>query len=323
MSAEVNSPHAMELQAQAKTPEDKAHNGHFAAALLEAAKSEPKLRTIKLSFFVWKVHEVDVVGERFHVTFNMYASWLEEISNIQFEPDGTKDRWTSDMFKWNPQLRFGNRLEKNPDEYESWWRVMSDNENGENTDVSPSKLSELAQQKKDTRVNITYCQRFQCWFSESFELKDFPFDLQHLHIGVTSAWDFCNVVLTFDQKRATKISSKAIDESSWDMVAPRLLAFDVDWIRNGEQLLSFSGDSATGARYCRAYLALTIIRKPQFTLWNVLTMVFLIGFSSFCVFALEPTELGDRQSVVLTLILTTVAFILSPRVCFQRSRTSQ
>jgi hypothetical protein len=43
-------------------------------------------------------------------------------------------------------------------------------------------------------------------------------------------------------------------------------------------------------------------------MWNVLFILALIGLFSFASFALDPSEIGSRQTVVLTLVLTTVAF---------------
>jgi len=73
-------------------------------------------------------------------------------------------------------------------------------------------------------------------------------------------------------------------------------------------LLTQKSDSATGAQYCRAYIAIPLSRRSKFVGMNVMFIMTLIGFFSFATYAIEPSDLGDRQSVVLTLVLTTVAF---------------
>jgi len=206
------------------------------------------------------------------------------------------------MFAWDPQLRFTNCFERS-DDYESWYRVISKNDS---SSINPSDLHSSQSQHKAVRV--MYCQRIQAWFHEGFELQNFPFDLQHLHIGITSAWDHESVALSFDKQKPTRVSSAALTSQTWEMSDPRLLSYNSDWDADSPPLLSQSTDSASGARYCRAYLAMTISRRPNFILWNVMVIMAMVGFLSFATFALDPADLGDRQACVLTLVLTTVAF---------------
>lgn len=139
-------------------------------------------------------------------------------------------------------------------------------------------------------------------------MNDFPFDYQHLHIGVTSRWDHTKVALSFDKEKPTQISSQSFISQTFELKAPRLLSYRNDWDEDSLPLLSKAAESATGARYCRAYLALTVQRKPNFVLWNVMAIMTLVGFLSFATYALPPEDLGDRQAAVFTLVLTTVAF---------------
>ena len=273
-----------------------ANNSHFAAELL-AGNDNPQRRRVDLSFFVWNINDIDVINQRFSVRLNIYASWEEDVENITVSDDDTN--FGKSNFKWDPQLRYTNCYEQNADEYENWWRVLALNDL---STISPSTLSE------HKRVRVMYCQLIQGWFHEGFEMQNFPFDLQHLHIGITSLWDHNNVALSFDKRKPTRVSGVALTSQTWDMYKPRLFAYDTDWDNESMPLLSQSTDSVTGARYCRAYLALTLCRRPNFIMFNVMTIMTLVGTFSFATFALDPSELGDRQACVLTLVLTTVAF---------------
>ena len=53
---------------------------------------------------------------------------------------------------------------------------------------------------------------------------------------------------------------------------------------------------------------MTVARNPGYVMWNVMFIMALVGFFSFATYVLDPSEVGDRQAVVLTLVLTTVAF---------------
>jgi len=277
--------------------EEIADNRHFVAELTEGKSTR---REVEISFFVWNINEIDIVNQRFSVRFNMYASWVEDTKNIQV-PEGSA-RFEEFMF-WNPQLRFTNLFESDSDEHEAWYRVFGH----DSTSSAGIKASEMNSYEGD-RVRIMYCQRLQGVFHEGFELHNFPFDLQHLHIGVTTSWDHDAVAISFDNKKLTRVSSAALTSQTWNLACPRLMSYKDDWDEKSLPLLSQSTDSATGVRYCRAYLALTITRRPNFIMWNVMVIMTLVGFFSFATYALEPEELGDRQAVVLTLVLTTVAY---------------
>jgi len=278
--------------------EETADNRHFVAELLEG-KSKGNRREVELSFFVWNINEIDAINQRFSVRFNLYAAWDEDSKNISVEDDSSS--YEKSMFAWDPELRFTNCFERS-DGYESWYRVLSKKDHL--TTVKPSELHS----SKHQVVRVVYSQRIQAWFHEGFEMHNFPFDLQHLHIGVTSSWDHESIALSFDNQKPTRVSSAALTSQTWEMAAPRLFSYDSDWDADSLPLLSQSTDSASGARYCRAYLALTISRRPNFIIWNVMVIMALVGFLSFGTFALDPSELGDRQACVLTLVLTTVAF---------------
>jgi len=279
------------------THESTADNCHFVAELLQGRSIEDR-RDVDLSFFVWNISEIDVINQKFLVRFNMYASWNEDVTNLNVDDVPAKS-FTAESFKWNPQLRFTNCIEQNSDEYESWFRVLS------LKDSSLIKSSDIAEH---VRVRVMYCQRIQGWFSEGFEMQNFPFDIQHLHIGVTTSWDHEKVALSFDMMKPTRVSSTALTSQTWDLYSPRLLSYSSDWDKKSMPFLSQSSDSATSARYCKAYLALTAARRPNFTMWNVMVIMTLVGFMSFATYALDPADLGDRQACVLTLVLTTVAF---------------
>lgn len=277
--------------------EELADNSHFAAELLNG-KSGGTRREVEISFFVWNINEIDVINQRFNLRFNIYASWDEDVANISVQ--NNTSRYEKSMFAWDPQLRFTNCYERS-DDYENWYRVSSKKDN---SNMKPSELHS----SQHTVVRVMYCQSIQAWFHEGFEMGNFPFDLQHLHIGVTSAWDHEAVALSFDKQQSSRVSSTSLNSQTWTMSDPRLLSYNSDWDTKSLPLLSRSTDSASGARYSRAYLALTVSRRPNFILWNIMLIMALVGSLSFATFALDPNELGDRQAVVLTLVLTTVAF---------------
>ncbi len=116
------------------------------------------------------------------------------------------------------------------------------------------------------------------------------------------------VAFPFDRRKPTCVFSDKLTSQIWDMHDPRLLSYKDDWDPESLSLLSQSTDLVTDAWYCRAFLDLTVSRRPNFIDSNIMVVISLVGTMSFATYALDPSELGDRQSCVLTLVLTTVAY---------------
>lgn len=324
---------------------------------------------VYVSFGVLNIHAIDQIQQRFHVLFNMYCAWDEDIQNISIG-DNDEDlehmgaSWQKDMFFgndkgvaataanggsgrqsqmeyltqllqtsqagsqcerrggscFNPQIRFTNCMEWNEDEHAEWFRVVSHKVNSGSDIWEPYQRLSIKEVKdmqennssmnniSNTKVRIVWAQRVQGWFEEDFEMKKFPFDVQHLHIGVTSRWDHKKVGISYDKYTPSTVSSQALTSQTWEMCAPRIMSFRDDWSKRSLPLLTEKTDSATAAQYCMAYFALTTARHSGFVMKNVMLIMTMVGFFSFAAFALDPLSLSNRQSVILTLVLTTVAF---------------
>eukprot|EP00959_Pyramimonas_sp_CCMP1952_P178065 3721956-Pyramimonas_sp.AAC.1 len=142
------------------------------------------------------------------------------------------------------------------------------------------------------------------------ELKSFPLDMQSLHIQIGSSWDCKSALFSFNTDLGCAMDPNALDSAEWVLHSPRLIAFDMGWSTKDLPLLSQSTQSITGARYSRAYIALTTSRKPMYYIWNVFLMVFILGTLSFTIFSVDVNEPADRLSNMLTLVLALVAFKL-------------
>lgn len=111
---------------------------------------------------------------------------------------------------------------------------------------------------------------------------------------MTSRWDHDTVAIIFDDTRGTHISSDAL---KYQMSLPRLFLFKQYWENNSLLLLSCPEDLATGKQYCRAYLALTMKHKTGHVLWNVCSLLILMGTMPFAMLEIrDPVDgvLVDR-----------------------------
>lgn len=275
------------------------------AAIIESMAGTQQ-RIVNLQFFVWKVTKISTVEQSFECQLNVRASYREEVSNLPFAD--TERQWRSDMFKWKPQLRLLNLLEETRDR-EEWWRVTLGDE-GSSQEISPADRGKVAGMGTSSSVWVHQNLRVQGVFEELFELRQFPIDLQQLHITITSAWDVRHVALRFSDVQRSSISGRASVSQLFRMHAPRLIAYDsTDWTAGEDlALLSRSEESRTGAQYCRAHIGLMMTRQSAYYVWNILSMQALIAVANFSVFAIDPADVSDRLSLIITLILASAAF---------------
>ena len=265
-------------------------------------------KDIKISFNVMSIDEIDVIKQRFSVRFTMFAEWddsadMIDVSNSKKGKDPSL--FDNEMFTWDPELEFLNLFMNTKDEVETWYNVLDPTSH---RSITPAELENY----KGGKVRILFCQKIQATFHEAFELRDFPFDFQHLHIGVTSRWDAKAVSISFHPSRSSRVSEYALTSQTYFLGAPRLLSHADDTDENYDgapPLLSDKADSASRKRYCRAYMALSIARKPDYIIGNVMIILSLVGSLSFAAYSLDPVQnQSGRLSLIVTLVLTTVTF---------------
>ena len=120
---------------------------------------------------------------------------------------------------------------------------------------------------------------------ELYELENFPFDRQDLQIELrqddSSTWD------DFDLTVFSVLFHKhALELSEWETYEPKI---------------EKSSHKATT-------ILLQVRRIPTFYVTNVVLVMLMLSLLGFTAFALPPDALSDRIDIMLTLLLTAVAF---------------
>ena len=122
---------------------------------------------------------------------------------------------------------------------------------------------------------------------ETFELHDFPFDRQDLRITLkfvnSLLWDRYELVV-----HAVQFQRDAADLQEWLLCEP----------------LVEQASSTTSS------IKLQIKRMATFWITNVVLVMSALSMTSVLAFACEVDAIGDRLSITLTLLLTSVAFKL-------------
>ena len=133
-------------------------------------------------------------------------------------------------------------------------------------------------------------------FYQMMDLHAFPFDVQELeiHIRMPSRHD-----LGREFKQFLKSNQQPqVEVKDWVKLS--------EWERY-EPYAKCKSDHKGRARYT---VTMPMLRRSRFYLANVLAIMSAICFLAFTSFAIPTTELGDRSGIVLTLLLTAVAFKL-------------
>jgi hypothetical protein len=218
---------------------------------------------------VFNVGNIDTVGGTFDADFFFTANWLEPLVD---ELAG------DDVPSFDPQLTFMNAVGQ-----------------PEYTDERRALVPWRQGAADGARV---FEHRFRCngSFREALELRDFPFDRQPLTIIVTSHHHRTTVLLKPDPDIPSKVRTEF-------MVLPEFRLTNVQW--HEKKADDSKEDFGT---YSLLHAAIVAVRKPQYYIYNVLVPILLLSLMAFAVFFFEVSELGDRLSVALTLVLTSVAF---------------
>ena len=300
--------------------EDEANNAHMVQYIKEELRNKVSEgrnfpREVEIYFYLWRIHHIDTVAQSFSISITVSLSWIEDdaFKNFKSFEDGDESSWNLEDFKWNPQVKFKSVLEEDEMEHEDWFRVtpIGLSRKSINTKTNVTKDEWIKSYRdSNTKMRVTQFMRRKLTVSEAFELMNFPFDIQGLHVQLSSSWDSNQVLLTFNKTMPSSMDPNPLDSQEWEVYMPRLIAYDMDWREDDQPLLSLSSQSISGARYSRAYIALMVKRKPAYYLWNIYVMLLILGTLSFTVFSVDPAETGDRLGIMLTLVLALVAFKL-------------
>lgn len=138
-------------------------------------------------------------------------------------------------------------------------------------------------------------ERFRGTFFQAMQLAAFPFDAQTLKLSLRlpRRSDFGRTFVQYSNSTGAQIEMK-----DWVRLA--------EWIRY-EPTAQTSTDSKGRARYT---ISIPLVRRYQYYVWSILAVIASISFLAFVSFAIAPDDLPGRSSLVVTLLLTAVAFKL-------------
>ena len=150
---------------------------------------------------------------------------------------------------------------------------------------------DTCRQGREGETVVTYRARIVGTFREPLELLRFPFDEQSLSVVISSS------------RVATEVSLHA------DPDRPSVLRFE--FINTPEFVLSavrYTKNVCVKRKFAMLAMSVTATRIPDYYVCNIFVPQVILSACAFAAFAISPDDLADRLSVVLTLVLASVAF---------------
>ena len=276
------------------------------------------LVTVYLQISISSVDDVDTMRQEFTCQFYLAASWEEPA--LKHVKDDEHIEWEQN---WDPRIYFQNAV-----------------------DISSQTSShKLIRPLYDGNPVVQLSYRIKGRFKSLFDLRKFPFDYQSLQIQITSKWGDSVLELKEGSYKPGTLSIKNfLCAHEWDLYkhvigtdsctaddctndhARSLLADNTSKVPHCKQRKSKGGtfyvplpddykkkvqdmtDEERPLIFSVFTFSFSIRRKFSFFVSNIIVLLALISFLSLAPFCVPQSGIGDRLSIIFTLLLTAVTF---------------
>ena len=269
---------------------------------------------VNLQISISSVDDIDTVRQEFSCEFHLTVTWEEPLFK-SVEGD-SEIEWSK---YWDPRVCFLNAVD------------IMHMTSSHKMIKTPGNLNPV--------VQLSY--RVKGRFRSLFDLQNFPFDYQKLQIKVTSKWgdsvvEFkecsckpatlsCKTFLSAHEwqlyKHVIGVPSCTADDCTDDHAIEEIASTDAPHCRNriakgstldpaaNRQFLADNNNSKERPLVFSMFtFSFSIRRKFCFFVSNVIAMMILISFLALAPFCVAQSEVGDRLSIIFTLLLTAVTF---------------
>jgi len=162
--------------------------------------------------------------------------------------------------------------------------------------------------REGEHIRVIWAVRFHSApFTCVFDLRKFPFDNQNLVVRVSSTWDEKTVQFRRDNQPVREIFED-YNLQDYEPTSGLILDLNSQLKSHRYHFRSDPGTSGSAVRYSSAYVIQRVRRYPGFYLFNLYLPTFLICSFAFCAFAFTPDDFASRASIIVTVLLTVVAF---------------
>ena len=221
-----------------------------------------------------KLGNISIKDSKFSCEAFLEASWHDP--NFSVKNSHNDEIQYSDKIHWNPRILIQNITSNSTQEI---WYFVEKVKNG-------YKISERRRLKGD--------------FMQTFNLKNFPFDLQELCLNVSSLRSSKEININLSKEKLSSVDVSAFTQTHEWVLYPA-----VGHLESSKQ--SYFSDTANTI----LDISVCISRKPTYYYWNSFLLSFIITLICFCCYAIRCDISGNRLIISITVLLTLITFKLS------------
>jgi Neurotransmitter-gated ion-channel ligand binding domain/Neurotransmitter-gated ion-channel transmembrane region len=259
------------LLARAVGAEVKNSNSPAANSLLKTPTSDGSPVKVSIALVLLNITDVDEVEQRYHVNAYLFMRWQDaRLKYVQTpgQPD-TKTYGIGEI--WKPTLELINAVD--------------------------SRRSVDEKLKVHADGVVKYTERFSASVTSKFALRRFPFDSQTL--------DLVFRPYVGDRKQFSLAADVPHSRTVPEFQTYSSLA---SWNVRSFRARVATADAADGGPVTEARFELSLKRESAFYVWKVILPLLLMVFLSWAVFWVETGELASQVQIVVTTVLTIIAF---------------
>jgi len=249
------------------------------------------------------IFSVNSVAQTFEADVSVRLSWKETDPIMIAKIDAVSNKQQA-----NGPSAHGKAAMEMKDFVENCWDPQFQFPNCE--DLAGSEQWVRAEKEGD-HLKVIWAIRFRCnKFTCQFDLRQFPFDQQALFIRISSQWDEGKVqFVTSTREAPCRLAYDDYNLPDYGLVSARIADVHSLDARNARYLCRSDGSSSnSNVRYNSIFLIQNVSRHPEFYVLNLYLPTFLISSSGFIAFVFAVEDFNGRASVLMTLLLTVVAF---------------
>jgi len=233
---------------------------------------------VTVRVFLVDIDEIDDVSQRFNVDMFVNISWRDPRLALPEDEQAGQTRLFPMSDVWNP-------------------RGMIVNDRG----LDP-KLPLVV--NVDALGNVAYRQRFSGELAVDLDLKEFPFDTQHLPIDIISyQYNPDEVHFSPNSMIASDVESFSVEGWNFNVLEPKHGEFSVPAVSIVRPRMTFVIDAQ---------------RNAQFYLLTMFLPMSLIVFMSWTAFWIQPNVVPPRIAISTASIFSLIAFGFSIRLSLPR-----
>eukprot|EP00484_Ammonia_sp_Unknown_P001953 CAMPEP_0197022306 /NCGR_PEP_ID=MMETSP1384-20130603/3213_1 /TAXON_ID=29189 /ORGANISM="Ammonia sp." /LENGTH=642 /DNA_ID=CAMNT_0042450323 /DNA_START=41 /DNA_END=1969 /DNA_ORIENTATION=+ len=266
-------------------------------------------RKVFIAMKIKRVSAVDNIAETFRMRFHIYFNWLpteeDYKSHYKAKTEAKKQNKPQILTdwepKWYPHLEFQNMIEEHTKEWElypeeGFFRIQTFK------DFGKKKGAEIPETEFDSEKARFIRAKLECemTFAEELELQSFPFDCQDLSCVIherTTGGVRCIFLPELRKPNFASVDPRYSVIDEWDLETAVIEFGDAD-----------PNASRSKSSYAMIVLRLKVKRRWKVFFANIVFLMCCISLLALTAFSLGADDLGDRLNLLITLILTAVAF---------------